>query len=82
MNNALAGNPTVLFARFGQPMFALTSDPSVVYTLLSEPLLALALRYFDGMRTRYPFYFQNRTAEWTTSALCSQKEEYERQNSV
>ena len=33
---ALAGNPTVLFALFGEPTHALAGDPTVLYALFSE----------------------------------------------
>ena len=68
---ALAGNPTVLFALFGKPTLALAEDPTVPWALFSEPRLALALRYVDDVRTRNLFCCKNRTAERTTSTLCS-----------
>ena len=68
---ALAGNPTVMSALFGEPTLTLAGDPTVLYALFSEPMLALALRQADDVRTRGLFGCKNTTAERTTPALCS-----------
>ena len=69
---ALAGKTTVLFALFGEPTLALAGGPTVLYALFSEPTLALALPYADDVRTRdMAFCCKNKTAERTTSAICS-----------
>ena len=79
---ALEGNPTVLFALFGEPTQALAGDPTVMYARFGEPTLALAFRYVNDVRTRDLLCCKNRTAELTTSVIRSQKQYSKKQDSV
>ena len=71
MNLRLRAIPPCCLRRIGEPALALGGNPTVLYALLSEPKLELALRYVDGVRRCELFCYKVRTAERTTSALCT-----------